>query len=55
VAGAVTMFVVLVASAGTMWLRSRRVPVDQHNVNDDWDAVSVPTEAPERVAATAAN
>jgi PiT family inorganic phosphate transporter len=54
-AGALAMFLLLVAFATGMWLRSRRVPVDQHNVNDDWDAVAAPADLPERVAATAAN
>ena len=54
-AGAVVMVLVLVAAATAMWLRSRRIAVDQHNVNDDWDAVAVQAAAPERVAATAAN
>jgi PiT family inorganic phosphate transporter len=36
VAGAVTIFVLLLAAAGAMYARSRRVPVDQHNVNDEW-------------------
>jgi PiT family inorganic phosphate transporter len=53
-AGALAMFLLLVASATGMWLRSRRGPVDQHNVNDDWDAVAVPADLPERVAAPAA-
>ncbi|MCU7731036.1 inorganic phosphate transporter [Actinoplanes sp. KI2] len=53
--GALVMFLLLVAAAAGMWLRSRRVPVDQHNVNDDWDAVASPAELPERVPATAAN
>jgi PiT family inorganic phosphate transporter len=35
--GALTIFIVLCLLAGGMWLRSRRTPVDQHNVNDDWD------------------
>jgi PiT family inorganic phosphate transporter len=56
-AGALVMVLLLVASATAMWLRSRRIPVDQHNVNDDWDAVATPADLPELVAApvTAAN
>ncbi|MEV4510222.1 inorganic phosphate transporter [Dactylosporangium sp. NPDC049525] len=37
-AGAVAIFVLLVAAAAYMYLRSRREPVDHNNVNDDWDA-----------------
>ena len=29
-------FVLLVAAASVMYLRSRRAPVDHHNVNDEW-------------------
>jgi PiT family inorganic phosphate transporter len=54
-AGALAMFLLLVASATGMWLRSRRVPVGQHNVNDDWDPVAAtPAGPPERVAAPVA-
>jgi PiT family inorganic phosphate transporter len=53
--GALVVFLVLVGAATAMWLRSRRIPVGEHNVNDDWDAVTLHAEAPERVAATAAN
>ena len=54
-AGAVVVFLVLVASATTIWLRSRRIPVGEHNVNDDWTAVTPGAAVPERVAATAAS
>ncbi|WP_433795978.1 anion permease [Actinoplanes sp. CA-252034] len=37
-AGAVTIFVVLLALSAFMWLRSRRAPIDHNNVNDEWDA-----------------
>ncbi|GLY94188.1 inorganic phosphate transporter [Actinoplanes sp. NBRC 103695] len=37
-AGALVVFVVLLALAGFMFLRSRRTPVDHNNVNDEWDA-----------------
>jgi PiT family inorganic phosphate transporter len=43
VLGAGTIFVLLCLLAGFMWLRSRREPVDHHNVNDEWEAV--PAEA----------
>jgi PiT family inorganic phosphate transporter len=51
-AGAIVVFALLVVTAAGMWLRSRRVRVDQHNVNDDWDAVVAPAEvaAPVTVA-----
>ncbi|MET7426514.1 inorganic phosphate transporter [Dactylosporangium sp. NPDC005555] len=37
-AGAVVIFVLLLAAAASMYLRSRKAPVDHTNVNDDWDA-----------------
>ncbi|MCU7731039.1 inorganic phosphate transporter [Actinoplanes sp. KI2] len=37
VAGAIVIFVVLLAAAGYMYLHSRRAPVGHHNVNDEWD------------------
>ena len=37
-AGALVVFIVLLALAGFMFLRSRRTPVDHNNVNDEWDA-----------------
>jgi PiT family inorganic phosphate transporter len=40
-AGSIVIFVVMLALAGYMYLRSRRRRVDQHNVNDDWDAAPV--------------
>ncbi|MFI5895072.1 anion permease [Actinoplanes sp. NPDC051513] len=46
-AGAIVIFVLLLAAAGYMYLRSRRAPVGHHNVNDEWDE----TTAPERVPA----
>src|SRR5690349_8495428 len=36
-AGALAVFVLLLAAASLMYLRSRRAPVDHHNVNDDSD------------------
>jgi inorganic phosphate transporter, PiT family len=45
-AGAITIFVLLLAAAAGLYLHSRRAPVDQHNVNDAW-AGDVP--AAERV------
>jgi PiT family inorganic phosphate transporter len=40
-AGAIVIFVVLLAVAGYMYLRSRRTPVDHRNVNDEWGAAPV--------------
>lgn len=34
--GALVVFAILCALAVAMWLRSRRTPVDHHNVNDEW-------------------
>ncbi|GID29616.1 PiT family inorganic phosphate transporter [Paractinoplanes brasiliensis] len=55
VAGAIVIFVLLLLAAAGMWLRSRVVPVDHTNVNDEWDGASpaaVPAASPEpRVAA----
>ncbi|MGX6603562.1 anion permease [Micromonosporaceae bacterium Da 78-11] len=49
--GAIAVFVLLLALAGFMYLRSRRTPVSHHNVNDDWDGA----RADERVPAGAAS
>lgn len=35
--GPVTIFTLLVAVSTYMWVRSRRTPIDHHNVNDEWD------------------
>ncbi|MEU4420797.1 inorganic phosphate transporter [Actinoplanes sp. NPDC024001] len=35
-AGAVVIFAILLLLTGLMYLRSRRAPVNQHNVNDEW-------------------
>ncbi|WIM93913.1 inorganic phosphate transporter [Actinoplanes oblitus] len=37
-AGAIAVFVLLVAASVAMWLRSRGHQVDHENVNDDWEA-----------------
>ena len=42
VAGAIVIFVVLLAAAGYMYLRSRRSPVSHDNVNDEWDETVAP-------------
>jgi len=36
--GAGTIFILLCLLAGGFWMRSRREPVDHHNVNDEWDS-----------------
>ena len=51
--GAVAVFVLLLALAALMYLRSRRTPIDHHNVNDEWEAV--PPPAADRVPARTAN
>ncbi|WP_122979392.1 inorganic phosphate transporter [Actinoplanes teichomyceticus] len=43
-AGAVVVFLLLVAASVAMWLRSRSEQVDHENVNDDWEPA--PTPAP---------
>ena len=54
--GAITIVVLLVAASAAMWWRSRRLPVDHHNVNDDWSATTPPDPAADaRVPATAAS
>ena len=37
-AGSIVIFLILLALALFMYLRSRREPIDEHNVNDDWEA-----------------
>jgi PiT family inorganic phosphate transporter len=49
-AGAIVVFLILLAFAAFMYIRSRKEPVDHNNVNDDWD-----TPAPVRVPAGAAS
>jgi PiT family inorganic phosphate transporter len=51
-AGSLAVFVILLAAATFMYLRSRRTPIDHHNVNDDWDEARA---ADERVPAGAAS
>ncbi|WP_250002700.1 inorganic phosphate transporter [Actinoplanes sp. M2I2] len=36
-AGALVVFLILVAAAGYMYWHSRKTPVDHNNVNDEWD------------------
>ncbi|MEV4347552.1 inorganic phosphate transporter [Actinoplanes sp. NPDC049596] len=49
--GAIVVFVVLLAAAAFMYLRSRRKPIDHNNVNDEWDAPAA--DAPREPAGTA--
>ncbi|WP_041841185.1 inorganic phosphate transporter [Actinoplanes friuliensis] len=51
-AGSLAIFVILLAAAVFMWLRSRRTPVDHNNVNDEWEGAP---PADERVPAGAAS
>ncbi|MBO0747617.1 MAG: inorganic phosphate transporter, partial [Acidimicrobiaceae bacterium] len=49
-AGAIVLFVLVVALGLTIWLASRRKPVNHKNVNDDWEAgTQVPAPAPATV------
>jgi PiT family inorganic phosphate transporter len=41
-AGAIVIFVVLLAATGYMYLRSRKQPVSHQNVNDEWDETTAP-------------
>jgi PiT family inorganic phosphate transporter len=50
-AGALVVFAILLGLATFMYLRSRKEPVDHHNVNDEWDGAP----ADERVPAGAAS
>jgi PiT family inorganic phosphate transporter len=43
-AGAILDFVILLAFAGYMYVRSRKTPVDHNNVNDEWDGVPAEDE-----------
>ena len=38
--GALLIFVVLLAASAAMYLHSRRRPVSEHNVNEDWEPVA---------------
>ncbi|XVV09562.1 anion permease [Actinoplanes sp. CA-131856] len=42
--GAIVIFVLLLAAAGFMYLRSKQTPIDHNNVNDEWDASSASAE-----------
>jgi PiT family inorganic phosphate transporter len=45
-AGNVVVLVALVLAATAIYLRSRRAPVDRHNVNDEWDEQAQRPAAP---------
>ncbi|MBG0564568.1 inorganic phosphate transporter [Actinoplanes aureus] len=45
-AGAVVIFALLLALTGLMWARSRRTPVNHHNVNDEWQDDRAPARVP---------
>ena len=51
--GALAVFVLLVASAGAMWWRSRSIRVDHENVNDEWSAAEAPAPASASASASA--
>jgi len=44
--GAIVDFVILVALAAFMYLRSRKAPVSHNNVNDDWEDAPAPEPVP---------
>jgi PiT family inorganic phosphate transporter len=44
--GAIVVFVILLALAGYMYLRSRKEPVDHNNVNDEWDEAPATPRVP---------
>ena len=48
--GALTVFAILLLSAGLMYVRSRRAPVDHTNVNDDWTDPRTAVRVPAGVA-----
>jgi PiT family inorganic phosphate transporter len=48
--GAIVDFVILLALAGYMYLRSRRTPVSHHNVNDEWSDSPADERVPAGVA-----
>ena len=51
-AGGLVVFAILLIAAGFMYLRSRRAPIDHHNVNADWD-LTAPQDDPRVPAGTA--
>jgi len=50
-AGAITVFVLLLAASALMYLRSRRQKVDHHNVNAEWDGSLAPNATSQGAAA----
>jgi len=53
-AGPIVIFVMLVAAAVMVYVRSRRAPIDQHNVNAEWDTGAQNDDQP-RVPVRVAN
>ncbi|GAA2589718.1 inorganic phosphate transporter [Winogradskya consettensis] len=49
-AGSIAVFVILLAAATYMFLRSRRTPVDHNNVNDEWEDARPAEREPAAVA-----
>ncbi|BCJ49997.1 phosphate transporter [Actinoplanes sp. NBRC 14428] len=49
-AGGLAVFVLLLAAATAMYLRSRRAPVDHENVNDEWEDARPAERVPAGVA-----
>jgi PiT family inorganic phosphate transporter len=48
--GALTVFAFLLVTAGLMYVRSRRAPVDHTNVNDDWTDPGTTIQVPAGMA-----
>jgi PiT family inorganic phosphate transporter len=46
--GAILIFVLLLAAAGYLYMRSRREPVGHHNVNDEWEGAPADERVPAR-------
>jgi PiT family inorganic phosphate transporter len=44
--GAIVIFVILLALATFMYLRSRRTPIDHNNVNDEWEGAPAEPRVP---------
>jgi PiT family inorganic phosphate transporter len=51
-AGAIVIFLVLLVLAAFMYLRSRRTPVSQHNVNDEWEDAPAASRVPAKTGAS---
>ena len=44
--GALVIFVLLLIAASYMYLRARRTPINEHNVNDEWQGATPVSPAP---------